>query len=109
MKKNTNPIKLRDALNNKKLSAISGKAFVCDVARDYPPDQFTEDLEFLCESGYMASMIDFKFEITSEGVTVDIGRMCPCNSYIVVKMKIADAEDPQKLREMLVDEPEDSD
>lgn len=109
MKKNTNPVKLRDALNNKKLFVTSGKAFIGDTVRDYPPDQFAEDLEFLCESGYMANMIDMKFEITSEGVTVDIGRMCPCNSYIVVKMKIADAEDPQKLREMLAYEPEESD
>ena len=109
MKKNTNPIKLRDALNNKKLSVVSGKVFIGDVARDYPPDQFTEDLEFLCESGYMANMIDFKFVIKSEGVTVDIGRMCPCDSYIVVKMKIANSEDHQKLREMLAYEPEESD
>ena len=72
MKKNTNPVKLRDAIHNKKLSVVSGKAFIGDTARDYPPDQFTENLEFLCESGYMASMIDFKFEITSESVTVDL-------------------------------------
>lgn len=109
MKKNTNPVKLRDAINNKKLSVISGKAFIGDVARDYPPDQFAEELEFLCESGYMANMIDFKFEITSEGVTVNIGRMCPYDAYIVVKMKIADAKDLQKIKEILVDEPEESD
>lgn len=109
MKKNTNPVKLRDAISNKKLFVVSGKAFIGDVARDYPPDQFTEDLEFLSESGYMVSMIDMKFEITSESVTVDIGRMCPCDSYIVVKTKIADSEDHQKLREMLLDEPEESD
>ena len=54
MKKNTNPVKLRDTINNKKLSVISGKAFIGDTVRDYSPDQFTEDLEFLCESGYMA-------------------------------------------------------
>ena len=71
-------------------------------------DQFVENLEFLCESGYMANMIDFKFEITSEGVTVNIGRMCPCDAYIVVKMKIANSEDQQKIKEMLVDEPEES-
>lgn len=109
MKKNTNPVKLRDAINNKKLSVISGKAFIGDTARDYRPDQFTEDLEFLCESVYMADMIDMKFEITNEGVTVDIGRMCPCDSYIVIKMSISDSENHQKIREMLVDEPEDSD
>ena len=109
MKKNTNPINLRDALNNKKLFVTSGKAFIGDVARDYPPDQFTEDLEFLCESGYMASMIDFKFEITSEGVTVDIGRMCPCDRYVVVQMRISDSETHQKIREMLAYEPEESD
>ncbi len=109
MKKNTNPVKLRDALNNKKLFMTSGKAFIGDTVRDYSPDQFIEELEFLCESGYMANMIDFKFEITSEGVTVDIGRMCPCDSYIVIKMSIADSEDHQKIREMLVDEPEESD
>ena len=109
MKKNTNPVKLRDAISNKKLSVTSVKVFIDDIARDYPPDQFTEDLEFLCESGYMANMIDFKFEITSEGVAVDIGRMCPCDSYIVIKMSIADSEDHQKIREMLVDEPEESD
>lgn len=109
MKKNTNPVKLRDALNNKKLCVTSGKAFIGDIERDYPPDQFIEDLEFLCESGYMANMIDIKFEITSEGVTVDIGRMCPCDAYIVVKMKIADSEDHQKIREMLVAEPEELD
>ena len=109
MKKNTNPVKLRNALNNKKLSVTSGEAFIGDTARDYPTDQFIEDLEFLCESGYMASMIDMKFEITSECVTVDIGRMCPCDSYIVVKMKIADSEDHQRIREMLVCEPEESD
>lgn len=108
MKKNTNPVKLRDALN-KKLSVISSKVFIDDIARDYPSDQFIEDIEFLCESGYMANMIDFKFEITSEGMTVDIGRMCPCDAYIVVKMKIADSEDHQKIKEMLAYEPEESD
>ena len=109
MKKNTNPVKLRDAISNKKLFVVSGKAFIGDVARDYPPDQFTEDLEFLSESGYMVSMIDMKFEITSESVTVDIGRMCPCDSYIVIKMSIADSKDLQKIKEILVDEPEESD
>lgn len=109
MKRNTNPIKLRDTINNKKLSVISVKVFMDDIAREYPPDQFIEDLEFVCESGYMADMIDMKFEITSEGMTVDIGRMCPCDSYIVVKMKITDSEDHQKIREMLVYEPEESD
>ena len=109
MKKNTTPVKLRDALNNKKLCVISGKVFIDDVARDYPSDQFTENLEFLCESGYMANMIDFKFEITSEGMTVDIGRMCPCDSYIVAKMKIANSEDHQMIREMLTYESEESD
>lgn len=109
MKKNTNPVKLRDALNNKKLSVTSVKVFIDDIAREYPTDQFTEDLEFLCESGYMASMIDFKFEIMGDDVTVDIGRMNLCDSYIVVKMKIADSEDHQKLREMLAYEPEESD
>lgn len=109
MKKNTNPVKLRDALNNKKLFMTSGKAFIGDTVRDYSPDQFTEELEFLCESGYMASMIDFKFEITSESVTVDIGRMYPCDSYIVIKMSIADSEDHQKIKEMLAYEPEESD
>lgn len=76
---------------------------------DSSPDQFTEDLEFLCESGYMANMIDMKYEITSEGMTVDIGRMCPSDSYVVIKMSIVDSEDHQKIREMLVDEPEESD
>lgn len=109
MKKNTTPIRLRDAVNNKKLSVTSGKAFIGDTVRDYPSDQFAEDLEFLCESGYMANMIDMKFEITSEGGAVDIGRMCPCDAYIVVKMKVADSKDLQKIEEILVDEPEESD
>ena len=109
MKKNTNPVKLRDALSNKKLFVTSGKAFIGDTVRDYPSDQFAEDLEFLCESGYMANMIDMKFEITSEGGAVDIGRMCPCDAYIVVKMKVADSKDLQKIEEILVDEPEESD
>ena len=109
MKKNTNPVKLRDAISNKKLSVTSVKVFIDDIARDYSPDQFAEDLEFLCESGYMANMIDMKFEITSEGGAVDIGRMCPCDAYIVVKMKVADSKDLQKIEELLVDEPEESD
>lgn len=109
MKKNTTPVKLRDALNNKKLSVTSVKVFIDDIARDYSPDQFAEDLEFLCESGYMANMIDMKFEITSEGGAVDIGRMCPGDAYIVVKMKVADSKDLQKIKEILVDEPEESD
>lgn len=96
-------------ISAKKLSVASVKVFIDDIAREYPPDQFTEDLEFLCESGYIASMIDFKFEITSESVTVDIGRMCPCDRYVVVQMRISDSENHQKIREMLVDEPEDSD
>lgn len=109
MKKNTNPVKLRDAISNKKLSVTSVKVFIDDIARDYSPDQFTEELEFLCESGYMANMIDMKFEITSEGGAVDIGRMCPCDAYIVVKMKVADSKNLQKIEEILVDEPEESD
>ena len=96
-------------ISAKKLSVASVKVFIDDIAREYPPDQFTEDLEFLCESGYMANMIDFKFEITSEGVTVDIGRMCHCDSYIVIKMSIVDSEDHQKIKEMLAYEPEESD
>lgn len=109
MKKNTNPVKLRDALNNKKLFVTSGKAFIGDTVRDYPPEQFTEDLEFLCESGYMADMIDFKYELTPAALRVDIGRMCPCDVYIVVQMGIPDCEDQQNIREMLTYEPEESD
>ena len=109
MKKNTTAVKLRDAIKNKKISVVSGKAFLDDIARDYPPERLKEDLEFLCESRYMADMIDIKFEITPAALRVDIGRMCPCDSYIVMQMKVADSEDHQKIREMLLDEPEDSD
>lgn len=38
MKKNTNPVKLRDAISNKKLSVTSVKVFIDDIAREYPPD-----------------------------------------------------------------------
>ena len=109
MKKNTTAIKLRDAINNKKIFVVSGKAFLDDVTRDYPPEQFIEDLEFLCESGYMADMIDFKYEITPVALRVDIGRMCPCGAYIVMQMSIPDCEDPKNIREMLTYEPEETD
>ena len=109
MKKNTTAAKLRDAINNKKISVISGKVFLDDTVRDYPPEQFTEDLEFLCESGYMADMIDFKYEITPAALRVDIGRMCPCGAYIVMQMSIPDCEDQQNIKEMLTYEPEESD
>ena len=38
MKKNINPVKLRDAISNKKLSVTSVKVFIDDIAREYPPD-----------------------------------------------------------------------
>lgn len=106
MKKNTTAAKLRDAINNKKVSVVSGKVFLDDATRDYPPEQFIEDLEFLCESGCMADMIDFKYEITPAALRVDIGRMCPCDAYIVVQMDIPDCEDRQNIKEMLTYEPE---
>lgn len=109
MKKNTTPIRLRDAINNKKISVISGKVFLDDATRDYPPEQFIEDLEFLCESGCMADMIDFKYEITPAALRVDIGRMCPCGSYIVMQMSIPDCEDLQNIKENLTYEPEETD
>ena len=63
MKKNTTPKKLLDAINNKKLSVIGGKIYSVDMVRNYSPDQFVEELEFLCESGCFAEMIDIKYEV----------------------------------------------
>ena len=106
MKKNTIASKLRDAINTKKISVVSGKVFLDDATRDYPPERFTEDLEFLCESGYMADMIDFKYEITPAALRVDIGRMCPCGAYIVIQMSIPDCENHQNIKKMITYEPE---
>lgn len=67
MKKNTTPKKLLDAINNKKLSVVGGKIYSVDMVRNYPPDQFVEELEFLCESGCFAEMIDIKYTFTVQG------------------------------------------
>lgn len=72
MKRNTTPEKLLDAINNKKLSVIGGKIYSVDMVRNYPPDQFVEELEFLCESGCFAEMIDIKYEVAVGHVLLDI-------------------------------------
>ena len=51
MKRNTTPEKVLNAINNKKLFVISVKAFKDSEDDEYEPDQFVEELEFLCESG----------------------------------------------------------
>ena len=48
MKRNTTPEKVLNAINNKKLSVISVKAFKDSGDNEYVPDQFVEELEFLC-------------------------------------------------------------
>ena len=73
MKRNTTPEKVLNAINNKKLFVISVKAFKDSEDDEYEPDQFVEELEFLCESGYFAEMIDFKFDAVTNPVTLDIG------------------------------------
>ena len=66
MKRKTTPEKVLNVIGNRKLSVISGKIYLDDEVKDYPPDQFVEELEFLCESGYFTEMIDFKFDITTD-------------------------------------------
>lgn len=102
MKRNTTPKKVLEAINNKKLSVISGKIYLDDEERDYPPDQFVEELEFLCESGYFTEMIDVKFDIATDPMTVDIGRMNPCDGYMVIKLNIADDVTSQEIKDMLI-------
>ena len=96
MKRNTTPEKLLDAINNKKLSVIGGKIYSVDMVRNYPPDQFVEELEFLCESGCFAEMIDIKYEVAVGHVLLDIGRIISAEGeyntdadtlYITCKLK----------------------
>ena len=102
MKRKTTPEKVLNAIGNKKLSVISGKIYLDDEERDYPPDQFVEELEFLCESGYFTEMIDVKFDIATDPMTVDIGRMNPCDGYMVIKLNIADDVTSQEIKDMLI-------
>lgn len=102
MKRNTTPEKVLNAINNKKLSVISVKAFKDSGDDEYEPDQFVEELEFLCESGYFAEMIDFKFDAVTNPVTLDIGRLNYCDVYMVIKLDIADGVTPQEIKDMLL-------
>ena len=102
MKKNTTPKKLLDAINNKKLSVIGGKIYSVDMVRNYPPDQFVEELEFLCESGCFAQMIDIKYEVAVGHVLFDIGRMCAKDIYILMQLDIADGITQQEIKDMLL-------
>ena len=98
MKKNTTPKKLLDAINNKKLSVIGGKIYSVDMVRNYPPDQFVEELEFLCESGCFAEMIDIKYEVAVGHVLLDIGRMCAKDIYALMQLDVADGVTPQEIK-----------
>lgn len=102
MKRKTTPEKVLNAISNKTLSVISGKIYLDDEVKDYPPDQFVEDLEFLCESGYFTEMIDIKFDVATNPMTVDIGRLNPCDGYIVIKLDIADGVTTQEIKDMLI-------
>lgn len=102
MKRNTTPEKLLDAINNKKLSVIGGKIYSVDMVRNYPPDQFVEELEFLCESGCFAEMIDIKYEVAVGYVLLDIGRMCARDIYVLMQLDITDGVTPQEIKEMLL-------
>lgn len=102
MKRNTTPKKLLDAINNKKLSVIGGKIYSVDMVRNYPPDQFVEELEFLCESGCFAEMIDVKYKVAVGHVLLDIGRMCARDIYVLMQLDIADGITPQEIKELLL-------
>lgn len=106
MKRNTTPRKVLEAINNKKLSVIGGKVYSVEVVRDYPPDQFIEELEFLCESGYFAEMIDIKYEVAAGRVFLDIGRVCPKDIYILMQLDIADGVEMQEIKDELYAEPD---
>ena len=99
MKRNTTPEKVLNAINNKKLSVISVKAFKDSGDDAYASDQF---LEFLCESGYFAEMIDFKFDAVTNPITLDIGRLNYSDVYMVIKLDVADGVTPQEIKDMLL-------
>ena len=101
MKRNTTTEKLLDAINNK-LSVIGGKIYSVDMVRNYPPDQFVEELEFLCESGCFAEMIDIKYEVAVGHVLLDIGRMCAKDIDSLMQLDIADGVTPQEIKDMLL-------
>lgn len=102
MKRKTTPEKVLNAISNRKLSVISGKIYLDDEVKDYPSDQFVEELEFLCESGYFAEMIDVKFDVATDPMTVDIGRLNSCDGYMVIKLNIADDVTSQEIKNMLL-------
>lgn len=102
MKRNTTPQKVLEAINNKKLSVISVKAFKDSGDNEYAPDQFVEELEFLCESGCFAEMIDVKYEVAVGHVLLDIGRMCAKDIYVLMQLDIADGVTPQEIKDMLL-------
>lgn len=106
MKKNTTPRKVLEAINNKKLSVIGGKVYSVEIMRNYPPDQFIEELEFLCESGYFQDMIDVKYEVAMGAVFLDIGKMCAKDIYILMRLDVADGVDPQEIKDELYVEPD---
>lgn len=98
MKKNTTPKKLLDAINNKKLSVVGGKIYSVDMVRNYPPDQFVEELEFLCESGCFAEMIDIKYEVAVGHVLLDIGRMCAKDIYALMQIIKIDSKKQSHIK-----------
>ena len=101
MKKNTTPRKVLEAINNKKLFVIGGKVYSVEIVRNYPPDQFIEELEFLCESGYFAEMVDVKYEVAAGSVFLDIGRMCAKDIYVLMRLDIADGVEMQEIKDEL--------
>lgn len=106
MKRNTTPKKVLEAINNKKLSVIGGRVYSVEMVRNYPPDQFVEELEFLCESGYFQEMLDLKYEVAAGRVFLDIGRMCAKDIYILMQLDIADGVEMREIKDELYVEPD---
>lgn len=63
------------------------------------PEQFTENLDFLMESGIFSDAVDFRYEFKDNTVQFHMGYMSQCDNSTDVQAILSDGVTPDQIKE----------
>lgn len=95
--------KLQSAIKNHliQIQSVQTRRKGTNDTRTITPEQFTENLDFLMESGIFSDAVDTRYEFKDNTVHFHIGYMSQCDNSTDVQAYLSDGVTPEQIKEQL--------
>ena len=95
--------KLRSAIKDHliQIQSVQTRRKGTNDTRTIAPEQFTENLDFLMESGIFSDAVDTRYEFKDNTVHFHIGYMSQCDNSTDAQAILSDGVTPNQIKEQL--------